>query len=410
VKIAAVVPRYGLEVIGGCETAVRELSEWLARCTDVEVEVLTTTAADSTTWDEYFPAGATQEAGVTVHRFPVASGRARDCDARSAPLMARARSLSPAEQQAWLTLQGPVSPTLVAAVAGTAAEVVAIHPYLFWPGVAAHAAARVPVVFHPYAHDEAPLRLSMYAPLFEASAGLVFQVDAERRLCERRFAIAPRRTLTLGLGVEAQAGAAPDALAAVGVGDRPYLLCLGRVDDGKGARLLFEWFAAYKERHPGPLTLVYAGQVVHPLPAHPDVVVVGLVDEPVKWGLLRGTVALVSPSANESFSLVVLEAWVAGVPVVVNGRCAVTREHCERSGGGLWFDGYAQFEAVVDRLVADDDLRAALAARGAAYVDRSYRWPALAQRFAAFLDLIVARGVDRVSSIPTSPASPSSPS
>ena len=90
-------------------------------------------------------------------------------------------------------------------------------------------------------------------------------------------------------------------------------------------------------------------------------IVTGLVDEPVKWGLLRGAVALVSPSANESFSLVVLEAWVAGVPVVVNGRCAVTREHCERSGGGLWFDGYAQFEAVIDRLVADDELRAALA-------------------------------------------------
>jgi glycosyltransferase involved in cell wall biosynthesis len=83
---------------------------------------------------------------------------------------------------------------------------------------------------------------------------------------------------------------------------------------------------------------------------------------------------------------VVLEAWVSGVPVVVNGRCAVTREHCERSGGGLWFDGYAQFEAVIDRLVADDELRAALAARGAAYVDRSYRWPAIANRYEAFLE------------------------
>jgi glycosyltransferase involved in cell wall biosynthesis len=389
VKVAAVVPRYGAEVIGGCESAVRELSEWLVRCTDVEVEVLTTTAADSTTWDEYFPAGTTQEAGVTVQRFPVASGRARDCDARSAPLMARAGTLTPAEQRAWLALQGPVSPLLVDAVAATEADLVSIHPYLFWPGVAAHAAARVPVVFHPYAHDEAPLRLSMYAPLFESSAGLVFQADAERRLCERRFAIAARRSLTLGLGAEAAPGMAADASTALGLGGRPYLLCLGRVDDGKGARLLFEWFAAYKERRPGPLTLVYAGQVVHPLPARPDVLVAGVVDESVKWGLLRGAVALVSPSANESFSLVVLEAWVAGIPVVVNGRCAVTREHCERSGGGLWFDGYAQFETVVDRLVGDDVLRAELAVRGAAYVDRSYRWPAIAQRYEAFLDLVV---------------------
>ena len=98
-----------------------------------------------------------------------------------------------------------------------------------------------------------------------------------------------------------------------------------------------------------------------------------------------------NPSANESFSLVLLEAWVTGIPVVVNGRCAVTREHCERSGGGLWFDGYAHFEAVIDRLIADDELRAALAARGAAYVECFYRWPELAERYEAFLDLVVSR-------------------
>jgi glycosyltransferase involved in cell wall biosynthesis len=386
VKVAAVVPRYGAEVIGGCETAVRELSEYLVQGTGVEVEILTTTAADSTTWAEHFRAGTTQEAGVTVHRFPVTSGRARDCDTRGAPLLARARHLTVAEQQEWLALQGPISPELVDAVASTDADVLSIHPYLFWPDVAAHAAARVPVVFHPYAHDEAPLRLPLFAPLFEDSAGLVFQMGAERRLCERRFAIAARRAITLGLGVIAASGDVDEARTAVGLGDRPFLLCLGRVDNGKGVRLLFDWFAAYKERHPGPLALLYAGQVVHPLPPHPDVLVAGLVDDPVRWGLLRGAVTLVSPSVNESFSLVVLEAWVSGVPVVVNGRCAVTREHCERSGGGLWFDGYAQFEAVIDRLVADDELRSALASRGAAYVDRSYRWPKLASRYAAFVE------------------------
>jgi len=385
-KVAAVVTRYGAEVIGGCESAVRELSEWLVKDTAVDVEILTTTASDSTTWAEHYAPGTTKEAGVTVHRFPVKSGRAPDCDTRGAPLLARAKHLSVAEQRHWLELQGPVAPALVDAVAGTDADVVAIHPYLFWPDVAAHAAARVPVVFHPYAHDEAPLRLPLFAPLFEASAGLVFQMGAERRLCERRFAIAARRALTLGLGVVAAPGDASEAVATIGLDGRPYLLCVGRVDDGKGTRLLFDWFTAYKKRRPGPLALVYAGQVVHALPPHPDVIVTGLVTEPVKWGLLRGTVALVSPSANESFSLVVLEAWVSGVPVVVNGRCAVTREHCERSGGGLWFDGYAQFEAVVDRLVADNDLRAALAQRGAEYVDRSYRWPTIARRYEAFLE------------------------
>ena len=173
-----------------------------------------------------------------MHRFPVTSGRARDCDARSAPLMARARSLTLAEQQAWLELQGPVSPALVDAVAGTDADVLSIHPYLFWPDVAAHAAARRrwcstrTRTTKRRCGSRCSRRCSRRAP------GLVFQVGAERRLCERRFAIAARRAITLGLGVDAGTGSAADARAAVGLGDRPYLLCLGRVDDGKGAPAL----------------------------------------------------------------------------------------------------------------------------------------------------------------------------
>jgi glycosyltransferase involved in cell wall biosynthesis len=229
--------------------------------------------------------------------------------------------------------------------------------------------------------------------LFEQSAGVVFQVEEERRLCEQRFDIAARRSITLGLGIEsASAGRAADAAAAIGLGDRPYLLCLGRVDDGKGVGLLADWFAAYKARRPGPLALVFAGPVVHAPDAHPDIVVTGVVDDAVRWGLLRGAIAHVSPSANESFSFVTLEAWTVGVPVVVNGRCEVTRGHCARSGGGFWFDGYAEFEVIVDRLVADPDLRAALAVRGAAYVERSYRWPDLARRYETFLEVCASVG------------------
>lgn len=69
-----------------------------------------------------------------------------------------------------------------------------------------------------------------------------------------------------------------------------------------------------------------------------------------------------------------------------------TREHCERSGGGLWFTSYPEFEATLDRLLADAGLRATLGANGRAYVDRFYQWPVLIARYAAFLEGVVARG------------------
>jgi glycosyltransferase involved in cell wall biosynthesis len=80
------------------------------------------------------------------------------------------------------------------------------------------------------------------------------------------------------------------------------------------------------------------------------------------------------------------------VPVLVNGSCGATREHAERSGGGLWFSSYPEFEAVLDRMLADPALRARLGDRGRTYVDTHFRWPVLVSRYDAFLNSVVERG------------------
>lgn len=390
-KLAVVTPRYGRDVMGGAETAARLLSVRLADRAGWDVEVLTTVALDAATWAPAVEPGEEVDEGVRVRRFPVRGTRHPDFDRITERTLQHPQLLTLEEQQRWLEAQGPVAPELVDAVAETDADVVAFHPYLYHPTVAGVPYVASRAVLHPAAHDEAPIRLPIYRELFEQVAGFVFWSDAERRFAQRRFPIASRRQLVLGLGVEPMPGDAAAARAAAGLDDRPYLLCLGRVDDGKGARVLYECFTAYKRRRPGPLALVFAGPVVHRPPDHPDVIVTGPVDEPVKWGLLRGAHALVSPSAYESFSIVLLEAWSVGTAALVNGRCDVTREHAERSGGALAFSSYAELEVALDRLLASAELRAELGARGAEYVCAHYRWPDLVERYAAFLSA-VARG------------------
>ncbi len=117
-------------------------------------------------------------------------------------------------------------------------------------------------------------------------------------------------------------------------------------------------------------------------PEHPDIATVGGVDEAVKWGLLRGALALVSPSAFESFSIVLMEAWTVGTPAFVNSRCAVTLDHVRRSGGGLAFGNYAELEVELDRLGASPALRSALGRAGQAFVDGHYRWADVIDRYA----------------------------
>jgi glycosyltransferase involved in cell wall biosynthesis len=281
---------------------------------------------------------------------------------------------------------------LVDAVSASDADVIAFYPYLYHPTVAAIGQVRAPAVLHPAAHDEPALYLPVFRGTFGDADAFCFHTASERRLVERMYPVAERPQIVLGLGVGESAGTGRPGGGLVGLGDRPYLVSVGRVDEHKGSKMLASFFATYKERHPGPLALVLVGPVSFELPPHPDVVVTGPLDEADKCDIVRDALVAVSPSALESFSLVVLEAWVDRVPVLVNGACGPTREHAERSGGGLWFTSYPEFEAVVERLMADAELRARLGSRGRDYVDRLFQWPVLIARYAEFLESVAERG------------------
>ncbi len=189
----------------------------------------------------------------------------------------------------------------------------------------------MPSVLHPAEHDEPALHLPVFARTFAHADALVFLTMAERQLVQCHFPVASRPQILLGLGTEAPLPRKHLGCEVLGLGDRPYVVSVGRVDGHKGSKVL------------------------------------------------------------EAFSLVVTEAWSLELPAVVNARCGATREHCERSGGGLWFGSYLEFEAVLDRLAADRELRRHLGKRGRSYVERHYRWPVLIERYARFLDDVVVR-------------------
>jgi glycosyltransferase involved in cell wall biosynthesis len=391
-KLTFVTPRYGTEVIGGAETAARMLAERLCRRPDWEVEVLTSCALDHLTWENSEAAGTTAINGVEVHRFPTAGRRQLDYFELDAKLRVSPTTASLDESRRWVALNGPMCPDLVDAVATSDADVIACYPYLFATTVDSIAVSKVPTILHPAAHDEPALYLSAFRQSFRDIDGLVYHTQAERDLMEYAFGIGSRPQIVLGLGVNDPAGGGRRGSELLGLGDRPYLCYLGRVDEHKGCGMLGEYFERYKERHPSDLALAFVGPVSDKAPDHPDIVVTGTVSEADKWDILGDAQVMVTPSAYESFSLVVLEAWAVGVPVLVNASCAATMEHCRRSGGGLWFESFRSFEVTVDRLVADRAFRDRLADAGLQYTSRYYRWPSIIDRYAGFLDSVVERG------------------
>jgi glycosyltransferase involved in cell wall biosynthesis len=391
-RVAFVTPRYGTQVMGGAETAARQLAEHLGAVPGWEAEVYSTCALDPITWADELAPGDSTVNGVPVHRFVSTHGRLRDFYELDGRLRLAPRLATRAEGRRWVDYNGPVSPELVDAISATGADVVAFYPYLYHPTVASIGQVSVPAVLHPAAHDEPCFYLPVFRGTFGDADALCFHTASERELVERNFGVAERPQIVLGLGVGESAGTGRPGGDILGLGDRPYIVSVGRVDEHKGSKMLAEYFALYKERHPGPLALALVGGIAYELEPHPDIVMTGIVDEADKWDIVRDALVAVSPSALESFSLVVLEAWVDRVPVVVNGTCGPTREHCERSGGGLWFTSYPEFEAVLDRLVGDPELRSTLGRAGRAYVDRHYQWPVLIERYAEFLSTVVERG------------------
>jgi len=387
VKAAWVVPRWSPDVRGGAETAARMVAERLAALPGWEVEVFTSRAVDHFTWANTLPEGTETLNGVEVHRFTCSGVRFDDDPAFAARVIHYPRSASMDEARRWVAMQGPTSADLVDAIAGSDADVVTFTPYLFAPAVQGLPRVAARSVLAAAAHDEPLLHLAVYRELFGAAASFVYYTPEERTLVERRFEVAHRPHAILGLGIETPAALPGAAALPDDLGDTPYVVSLGRVEEGKGSRMLARFFEEYKRRRPGPLKLVLVGPVTQAERyTHDDVVLTGAVDEATKWALLAHARAFVSPSPYESFSLVLMEAWWAGLPALVNGRCAVTRGHAARSGGGVWFEGYASFEAALDRLLGDEAVAARMAQCGKAYVEEHYSWPRLVDAYRTFYE------------------------
>lgn len=391
-KLAFVTPRWAPEVRGGAETAAREAAERFAAWEGWEVEAFTSRALDHFTWANELPEGEATVNGVRVHRFTCQGVRFDDDPDFAARVIYRPRAATLDEAYRWVAMQGPTSPDLVDAVAASDADLVVFTPYLFAPTVQGVPRVGARALMAAAAHDEPLIRLPAYRETFRAAGGFVFYSAEERALIERLFQVGHRPGAVIGIGVEDPGVPSGPELLPEPLRDAPYVVCLGRVEEGKGSRLLARYFEVYKDRRPGPIQLVFTGPTSQvERYTHPDVHLAGPVDDGVKWSILRHARAFVSPSPYESFSIVLMEAWLAGLPAIVNGRCAVTRGHVARSGGGFAFDDFASFEAGLDRLLGDDRLRDRLAANGRRYAATEFSWPAVIERYRSFLEGMLVR-------------------
>lgn len=397
-RILFVVQRYGQDVPGGAESLCRQLASRLA-ARGHDVHVATTCARSYADWADEYEAGTVEIDGVSVHRFPVA--RPRD-PVQFADIAARVtlgtEPVALELQEEWMRLQGPWVPELVDWIDESCDQfdVAVFVTYLYWTtwaGLRA-VAGRTPAVLVPTAHDEPTLKLPLFQLLYAMPDAFAFLTEEEATLVRQRFPGAAPGAV-LGAGVDGDGRADPAAVSRFrerhGVRDRPYLVVVGRLDPGKGSDEIVDYFAAYRDRNPQrDIALVVVGEPMHEIATHPDVIVTGFVDDETRQAAVSGAAVAVQPSYRESFSLVLAEAWAEGKPALVQRACAVTNGQAHRSGGGIPYRGYGEFEAALDLLLDSRDLAAALGARGRSFVEDQYSWDVVLLRYERVLQALAS--------------------
>jgi glycosyltransferase involved in cell wall biosynthesis len=211
---------------------------------------------------------------------------------------------------------------------------------------------------------------------------VVVPSEASARDVARLFGVPPDRLRVVYPGPEPSFRPLPadspevrDARRAVGLGDGPYFLFVGKRSRRRNVPAILEGFARHRERFPDH-RLVFVGPAGgDPLPLdgfESGVIEAGHVSERVLHGLYAGAGALLYPSNHEGFGLPVVEAMASGCPVVTHRNSALS----ESGGDAAYFldspDPGALAKALGD-LSTDGRLWDDLVSRGLAHAARFSR-------------------------------------
>ncbi|HEY6546518.1 MAG TPA: glycosyltransferase family 4 protein, partial [Vicinamibacteria bacterium] len=390
-RLAFVIQRYGLEVNGGAEMHCRLLAERLAR--KHQVEVFATRALDYLEWRNHYPRGTALVNGIPVHRHTVKR-------LRNARVFASLSNVvfydhhTRAEEEAWVRENGPYSPELVAAVKKQQGrfDLILFYCYRYFHTWAGLPGVRERALLVPTAEEDPAINLGIFKPFFRSPRGIVYLTPEEQALVEGVSGNQAVPNAVIGSGLDLpDPDPALDFAARHGL-QRPFVLYVGRIDRMKGCLTLFAYFKKFCEESGLDVDLVLAGKPAVKIPDHPRIRAVGFITEEEKVSALRQCRLLVMPSPYESLSVITLEAWKLGVPVLANAKCRVLAGQCRRSGGGLFYEGYAEFADALELLLRRPEVGRVLGRQGREHVEAEYSWERVEAKLADLFARVTSPG------------------
>jgi glycosyltransferase involved in cell wall biosynthesis len=247
---------------------------------------------------------------------------------------------------------------------------------------------------------------------------LIFTCEEEMRLARTTFGgYRPKREVNVGYGIKAPPEFSERMRAAFlgrvpGLGERPYVLFLGRIHPKKGVDLLVEAFrgardgrtmeggmavpavrargsfsnnaldrteesvhftggtpvppsleSVGRDARPTELDLVIAGpgwdsefgkSVKESIGVDARIHAVGMLEGEAKWGALYGCEAFILPSHQENFGIAVVEALACNKPVLISNKVNIWREIAEDGAGLVEEDSVEGTRRLLERFAAGE--------------------------------------------------------
>ena len=394
-KLAVVVQRYGADISGGAELHARYVAEHLSQ--HAKVEVLTTCARDYVTWRDDYPAGTEIVNGVSVRRFRVDHARDPRVFGRWSERVFN-HPHSYLDELKWLSAEGPKSTPLLRYLqsADGGYDYVFFFSYRYYHSYHGTKALPSRAILVPTAERDEAIGLALSPRIFRGVRAIMYNSPEEKRLIQAVSNNHDVPGVVVGIGSEIPLH--PEAVRfrqKYGIRDR-FALYVGRIDQNKGCKELFGFFLGGLNALPKGLQLVLIGKEMLPIPDHPRIRHLGFLDDQDKFDALAASDLLLMPSYYESLSMVALEAWALGKPVLANGKCEVLRGQCVRSQAGLYYETAAEFVETLRAISESRRLNAAFSANGRRFFQQHYAWQVIEQKY---LDVLAqlkdedARGV-----------------
>lgn len=396
-KIAIINQRYGLEVNGGSEYYTRLIAEHLKKYYDVEI--LTTTALDYSTWKNYYSEGLSNINGITVRRFWVKQGRSRIRFGLANRIHRLGEKVGCSLDSLWVKEQGPYVPELIDYIKEHKDDYdkFIFVTYLYYPTVRGIRSVYEKSILIPTAHDEPYIYYDIYKDIFKKSCAIIYLTEEEKHFVEKTFANEdiPNTVTAVGIDVPNELNNANERVTKVNQFrlsnniKKDYIIYAGRVDSSKCCDEMIEFYLKYVDSNPCNLDLVIIGKSLMEIPENDRIHYLGFVSDEDKMTAIAGAKYLWLPSEFESLSIALLEGMALGVPGIVNGRCEVLQGHAKKSKAAFVYSNWEEFEECMNHMLNKNDAEYQRISRLAReYVFENYSWDVIEEKL---LDIIESK-------------------